>query len=1221
MLNNAVWKANVQKQGIAKRTYAIFDKVDLSQFVLSYSMKDFLDLDGKSSVYGAFGVREITIKVIGERPKYKKVAVSHGIFVSNKWNDESIGEYSITNVTYDERSDETTYVATNEEYDVLVPAPITKGTTPATYLAQQSVISVDATEWTLGSKIVVSSPGTAYYETYKEMAIDMAKCTMSFAIPRKGKLAYRSFVESNYELQYIFDAKYGEIMPVITALNLTTTLGDNITTGTKPATPHTVVAVNNLELIRSEADRLKNIPTMFAQIKNLTYQGMEIETVGNPLIELGDILTLKDINNKVLKLYVTKHEFTDKGYFTSKLTCEILTQEESNSNFVGEWSQAISETIAEVDKVNQTIILLASRVEKAETSITGIQIQLGKITASVENIHNGNVILGLNGDLDYLNWQSKQTGLYPSKTLRPSQKLLGRSDKSPTFFIEEYEPSLSKLKRITYIDGEDITPFGAVLPNEKYSYRGVRTDNMSRYQIYLQEFSERREPSANLIKDDFSDFTGFATATVSRDRTFPIEMFVGGLNLYKNSGFLEPVNRWQAGGAVDVVDGNIKVTTVTGASSGFDTGRNVPLVAGKKYELQYMVRSNNIGQMNYVYLLNNIGNMKLPHQEFPLNGEWHLIRQVFTTPSNYLVDSGILIGTGAPAGNSLEIKQNSIKVSEVFDDDWSPAPEDAYGLNLPNGAWHYRTNGGTHQIKVVNEISPYTPDLYYQLHLVNYSGNRMMVRSLPTENKPYIQNNQRVQVEFKERGQYGFRLLANSADNDLNLIMSHPSIRLFGPTERLLLDTVTPKRIETASMTLRDDTVAVKLRYVTKEGLGLTDEMFNRGDPKEWFANSEGIKIWAQSEISILKGEIDLSTQSINAIDGKINNAGININADDGVKIYGKNLEVMNEDRTRTILRVVTENRQEQIEMFGKLSSGVDGNMLRFDGGRIMHETTQSNIPVLWFQDGSTIINGRAGVGPYSGNITMQLYGHMGSRVAVQYADGHGLTSVVGSDTVYVFSPKSATLRGNEVTDIGSNDKVNIDAGKTLSMTSRENVYLNSKDFMIQLGTNLFLVDKKISNNAGVFLNNGAFSPSGNTTLGNASYRYPYIYLSNQPNVSSDVKGKYNITDIDPLLLDSFEGLHERYFKTKHDDKHSYGYIAQEVEACLYDFANKVWDEDEVEVQMELFKLLNRDENGMSLLYAEVQIIMQAVERRRNDRLESELNEIKEVLKKAGMSL
>lgn len=40
----------------------------------------------------------------------------------------------------------------------------------------------------------------------------------------------------------------------------------------------------------------------------------------------------------------------------------------------------------------------------------------------------------------------------------------------------------------------------------------------------------------NLIKNDFSDFNAYSGAVVTRNKTFPIDVFKGGRNLIKNSG-------------------------------------------------------------------------------------------------------------------------------------------------------------------------------------------------------------------------------------------------------------------------------------------------------------------------------------------------------------------------------------------------------------------------------------------------------------------------------------------------------------------------------------------------------------------------------------------------------------------------------------------------------------------------------------------------------------
>jgi hypothetical protein len=163
--------------------------------------------------------------------------------------------------------------------------------------------------------------------------------------------------------------------------------------------------------------------------------------------------------------------------------------------------------------------------------------------------------------------------------------------------------------------------------------------------------------------------------------------------------------------------------------------------------------------------------------------------------------------------------------------------------------------------------------------------------------------------------------------------------------------------------------------------------------------------------------------------------------------------------------------------------------------------------------------------------------------------------------------------------------------------------------------------------NTGFFMDSkGSLLPSGNVLLGWDTHRWQSLYLLNQPNVSSDKRYKYNIHDIDPLLLDSFEELKEKGFVTKHDDKFSYGYIAQDVERCLFKYVTKVWGFKAASEWMPKFKLLQQSESYKSLLYAEVQVIMMAVERRHRERLELEVEQLRrehetlvEILKEKGV--
>ena len=137
-------------------------------------------------------------------------------------------------------------------------------------------------------------------------------------------------------------------------------------------------------------------------------------------------------------------------------------------------------------------------------------------------------------------------------------------------------------------------------------------------------------------------------------------------------------------------------------------------------------------------------------------------------------------------------------------------------------------------------------------------------------------------------------------------------------------------------------------------------------------------------------------------------------------------------------------------------------------------------------------------------------------------------------------------------------------------------------------------------------------SPNGSGgNIGADSNRYSTIYLTSQPNVSSDTRYKSDIQDIDPLLIEIIgREVKPKQYRTIYDDKLHFGYIAQDVERALYKYCGN--DKDK-------YAMLSKDESYMSLLYGEIAVLMDAYNRDElakqkliNEDLQSQINELKE---------
>ena len=77
---------------------------------------------------------------------------------------------------------------------------------------------------------------------------------------------------------------------------------------------------------------------------------------------------------------------------------------------------------------------------------------------------------------------------------------------------------------------------------------------------------------------------------------------------------------------------------------------------------------------------------------------------------------------------------------------------------------------------------------------------------------------------------------------------------------------------------------------------------------------------------------------------------------------------------------------------------------------------------------------------------------------------------------------------------------------------------------------------------------------NGKTTLGTSSYRFYNVYLSHNPNVSSDARLKEDINEFDERYIKFFEHIKPRIYKLKSATSEKSklgGFIAQEIESAM----------------------------------------------------------------------
>ncbi|QIK70834.1 tail fiber domain-containing protein [Erysipelothrix sp. HDW6C] len=388
------------------------------------------------------------------------------------------------------------------------------------------------------------------------------------------------------------------------------------------------------------------------------------------------------------------------------------------------------------------------------------------------------------------------------------------------------------------------------------------------------------------------------------------------------------------------------------------------------------------------------------------------------------------------------------------------------------------------------------------------------------------------------------------------------------------------KMIEAISFTPAQLTMWASLEFVTRDDslFNIAEEMFVRGNPVGWSEDANDVKIYARNLVTLLDNRL---TVKITEVSDDIHNAGVEITAREGIRVYGKNFLVQNEDRTKDIFKVVTIDGEEQVYMYGSIQS--EGGKIAFDSenkeiriGEVKLKNWNANDTLGMYGSQFTLILGKNG----GLSINKNIGGTASDWVIYKNFDNNTTTGYF--DDLQTTSLRSDTIRANNAIDFVTMSRLTVTSNLNSNTLTATGVYPSSF--------------------------------AGSKWIGNGSARWEYIYLQNQPNVASDKRYKRNIAPIDPLLLDCFEDVQEMSFETIHDDKFSVGYIGQDVERALFKYCSIVWGYHDANEWMKKFKMLQKDESYLSLLYAEIKVIRIAVVDRRSKRLEEENRHMREQL-------
>ena len=301
----------------------------------------------------------------------------------------------------------------------------------------------------------------------------------------------------------------------------------------------------------------------------------------------------------------------------------------------------------------------------------------------------------------------------------------------------------------------------------------------------------------NLIKSDFSDFTAYRGATVTRNKTFPIEVFKGGRNYLLNTS-----NEW-------------KTRSWTNWNSVYQD--YVPVEYGDRYIATVEIENtydNPVGFRIYPYdenmkLINdyvesefvNPGTTKTISVEFNVSKTTYKYIRFFFRASN--------------VSDSPTIKYRKLKIEKgSTPTEYSPAPEDGYGYTGSDGAYHIQISGGDNRMKT---LSPNT-----KLDIGNNRINKVTVH--PFSNLRIVNNYGGTEYPpINETSAYYKKVVGNGVSynaiqfwtleipDNLDLIASDPSIKEVSNTLEILKQSTLDKDVHTIHTSEGDFSAQVKM--------------------------------------------------------------------------------------------------------------------------------------------------------------------------------------------------------------------------------------------------------------------------------------------------------------------------------------------------------------------------------------------------------------------------
>lgn len=345
---------------------------------------------GESKFFG-FGIsQKATIKLLDKERKYN---IDKGTIFCVGFNDvRPMPDFYADEVKRNENTNEIEIVA----YDALKRAAnfTIKDLGIENYtimmLAQKcaDIMSLDDVVFPSINEFAINYPEGGNYsgtETIREVLNHIAEATQTFYfINSNNFLEFRRLDRYGNPVLTIGKDKYftleASAAKTLTGICSATELGDNLSTG-EGLTQY----VWNNPLWDNREDRATLVENALTAVKNTVIVPYKCKWRGNYLLEPGDKIGVVGKDNGTIQTYLINDTLTYNGGMSqdSSLEYEETDAQPSNPTTLGE---ALKNTFAKVDKINNEITMVASQTSENKEAISTLQINSDSINASVSTL-------------------------------------------------------------------------------------------------------------------------------------------------------------------------------------------------------------------------------------------------------------------------------------------------------------------------------------------------------------------------------------------------------------------------------------------------------------------------------------------------------------------------------------------------------------------------------------------------------------------------------------------------------------------------------------------------------------------------------------------------------------------------------------------------------------------------------------------------------------------